>query len=123
MTSYTLHEQVVRKLKADHLRLRAMVRNVQSRLHAVEARSGLREDEIMGKFAEEVAASTEEQMTAGELTVWHCDGSGARTATERTETVYNFSGGAITADKFVICHRDFRSGIWLGIAEDCATPA
>ena len=119
-TAYVFTRNAIAKLKADHVRLRAMYRNLATRQRAMEARSGLREDVIIGQFAEEVAARDGTNMTAGELTVHVLSQGGVFRETDRVETVYNWTGSAIPIDKYVIAHRDFRTGLWLGMAQDCA---
>lgn len=121
-TPHTFDEQGMRRAVATIRRVERMVINVAARLRTLESRPGrMREDCIVGRFASEVAAKSGDTMSSGEMTVYDIDReTGEWSATSRTETVWNSTGNTITADKNVTAHRHFKSGLWLGIVEDCA---
>ncbi len=103
----------VAQLRADHQKLQQLMHRHQL-MNSAPAYQSPREDQILVKVTTMVTPKASGQLGEGLGTVYDIDSTGAITATNRDDiTVYNIAPVPIPVDAYVMCRRNFKSGIWL----------
>jgi hypothetical protein len=89
-------------------------------------RFGQRIDNAPVPLAQMAVARTSSTITArsgttlgsGTATLYDCSG-GTLTATSISETVYNLSTTSIATSRYIMIQREYITGLWLVVYEDC----
>jgi len=65
-----------------------------------------------------ITARSGTTLGSGTATLYDCSG-GTLTATSISETVYNLSTTSIATSRYVMIQREYITGLWLVVYEDC----
>ena len=113
MAGNLISDRGIAQLRADHQKLQNLMQRHQL-MNSAPAHNSGREDQMLLKITTMVTPKASGQLGEGIGTVYDIDSTGAITETNRDDiTVYNIAPVPIPVDAFVMCRRNFKSGIWL----------
>tara|TARA_B100000700_G_scaffold68567_1_gene75890 strand:- start:1868 stop:2446 length:579 start_codon:yes stop_codon:yes gene_type:complete len=113
MSGNLISDRGVAQLRADHQKLQQLMHRHQL-MNSAPAYQSPREDQILVKVTTMITPKASGQLGEGIGTVYDIDSTGAITETSRDDIeIYNISTVPIPVDAFVMCRRNFKSGIWL----------
>lgn len=113
MAGNLISDRGVAQLRADHQKLQQMVQRHQL-MNSAPAYQSPREDQIYVKLTTVITPKESGQLGEGVVTVYDIDSTGAIYQTNRDDiTVYNTTSVPIPIGSYVMCRRNFKSGIWI----------
>ena len=110
---YTLTRDSIKKLQADHQRIRTAIVNLQQAGNRMAYKATQRDDSLVAKATGAVAARSGATITSGTFTIQAVDSAGTLADSNDTATVFNVGDTAITSGDYHNIHRDYRTGEWV----------
>jgi len=110
---YTLTRESIKKLQADHQRIRTAIVNLQQAGNRMAHKATQRDDSLVAKATGAVAARSGATITSGTFTIQAVDSAGTLADSNDTATVFNVGDTAISSGDYYNIHRDYRTGQWI----------
>tara|TARA_R100001530_G_scaffold51316_1_gene38106 strand:- start:486 stop:1649 length:1164 start_codon:yes stop_codon:yes gene_type:complete len=110
---YTLTRESIKKLQADHQRIRTAIVNLQQAGNRMAFKATQRDDSLVAKATGAVAARSGTATASGTFTIQDVATTGALSDTTDSATVFNLGDTAITSGDYYNIHRDYRTGKWV----------